>query len=212
MKGRWRAAGRTTQGAAFMPRSQLTPFEHVLLGMIFIRPSSGYDLKRRFATSPMGVYQPSSGALYPALDRLERRGLLRSETLRPAAGGRPRRLYRLTADGRQAHLGWVREPVRPETVGQDLGMHLLRFVLMADVLPAGEVLGFLASLRTALAGFVTTLEQAAAGPDLAASPAARLAVEHGLAVHRASLAWTGQAISTLAGAIHPAMGLAPHRK
>ena len=195
-----------------MPRSQLTQFEHVLLGMIFIEPSSGYDLKRRFAASPMGVYQPSSGALYPALGRLERRGLLGSETLQPAAGGRPRRVYRLTADGRQAHLGWIREPVRPQTVGQDLGMHLLRFVMMADVLPAGEVLGFLASLRTALAGFVATLEQAAAGPDLAASPAARLAVEHGLAVHRASLAWTGQAISTLTGAIHPSMRLAPDRK
>ena len=195
-----------------MPRSQLTPFEHVLLGMIFVQPSSGYDLKRRFATSPMGVYQPSSGALYPALDRLERRGLLRSETLRPAAGGRPRRVYQLTAEGRQAHLGWIREPVHPETVGQDLGMHLLRFVMMADLRPPDEVLGFLASLRAALAGFVATLEQAAAGPDLAASPAARLAVEHGLAVHRASLAWTGQAISTLAAVNHPAMHLAPPGK
>jgi PadR family transcriptional regulator AphA len=182
-----------------MPRSQLTSFEHVLLGMIFIQPSSGYDLKRRFATTPMGVYQPSSGTLYPALERLERRRLLSSETLQPAAGGRPRRVYRLTAAGRQAHLGWVREPVHPETVSQDLGMHLLRFVMMADVLPEDEVLGFLASLRAALAGFVATLEQFSAGPELRAHPAARLAVEHGLALHRASLAWTGQAISTLAG-------------
>ena len=179
-----------------MPRSQLTSFEHVLLGMIFSQPASGYDLKRRFATSPMGVYQPSSGALYPALDRLQRRGLLRSETSRPAAGGRPRRVYRLTPDGHEAHLGWLREPVRPATVAQDLGMHLLRFVLMADELPA-EVLGFLASLRAALAGFVATLEQASAGPDVAANVAARLAVEHGRAVYRASLAWTEQAISTL---------------
>ena len=195
-----------------MPRSQLTPFEHVLLGMIFIQPSSGYDLKRRFATSPMGVYQPSSGALYPALERLERRGLLGSETLRPAAGGRLRRVYRLSAEGRQAHLGWIREPVHPETVAQDLGMHLLRFVMMADVLPEDEVLGFLASLRAALAGFVAALEQVSASPDPNASPAARLAVEHGLAVHRASLAWTGQAISTLAGANHPSIRLAPHGK
>jgi DNA-binding PadR family transcriptional regulator len=182
-----------------MPRSQLTSFEHVLLGMIFARPASGYDLKRRFATSPMGVYQPSSGALYPALGRLERRGLLRSEALRPAAGARPRRVYRLTADGRQAHLDWVREPVRPPTVAQDLGMHLLRFVMMVDVLPEDEVLGFLASLRAALAGFVTFLEQASASPDVGQNLAARLAVEHGLAVHRASLAWTGQAIAALAG-------------
>jgi PadR family transcriptional regulator, regulatory protein AphA len=182
-----------------MPRAQLTSFEHVLLGMIFMQPASGYDLKRRFATSPMGVYQPSSGALYPALDRLERRGLLRSAALRPAAGGRPRRVYQLTPDGRQAHLGWIREPVRPETVAQDLGMHLLRFVMMADVLPADGVLAFLASLRAALAGFVAALEQASAGPDAGASPAAQLAVEHGLAVYRASLAWTERASAALAG-------------
>jgi hypothetical protein len=29
----------------------LTAFEQVLLGMIFGRPATGYDLKRRFATS-----------------------------------------------------------------------------------------------------------------------------------------------------------------
>jgi len=182
-----------------MSRSQLTSFEHVLLGMIFIQPASGYDLKRRFVTSPMGVYQPSSGALYPALERLERRGLLLSEALRPAGGGRLRRVYRLTEDGRQAHLGWVRAPVVPETVSQDLGMHLLRFVMMADLLPEDEMLGFLASLRAALSGFVTALEQVSAGPDLGENLAARLAVEHGLAVHRASLAWAGQAICTLTG-------------
>jgi DNA-binding PadR family transcriptional regulator len=68
------------------------------------------------------VYQPSSGALYPALERLERRGLLLSEALLPVGGGRLRLVYRLTGDGRQAHLGWVRAPVVPQTVSQDLGM------------------------------------------------------------------------------------------
>jgi DNA-binding PadR family transcriptional regulator len=180
------------------PRSRLTSFEHVLLGMIFIQPSAGYDLKRRFATTAMGVYQPSSGALYPALDRLERRGLLRSEAPRPAEGGRPRRVYDLTEDGRRAHLDWVREPVVPETAPQDLGMHLLRFVMMANVLPEEEVIAFLASLRAALAGFVASLEQSAGTADVAGNPYAALAVEHGLAVHRASLAWAEQAITRLA--------------
>jgi PadR family transcriptional regulator AphA len=185
------------------PRSRLTSFEHVLLGMIFIQPSTGYDLKRRFATTPMGVYQPSSGALYPALDRLERRGLFQSEVLRPTEGGRPRRLYHLTEDGRQAHLGWVRVPVAPETVSQDLGMHLLRFVMMAHVLSQDAVIEFLASLRAALAGLVASLEQSASATDAAGNPYAGLAVEHGLAVHRASLAWAEQAVTKLAADAPP---------
>jgi PadR family transcriptional regulator AphA len=186
------------RGAVTMPRSRLTGFEQVLLGMIFIQPSTGYDLKRRFATTPLGAYQPSSGALYPALDRLERRGLLTSATLPAAAGGRPRRLYRLTEDGRQAHLGWVREPVVPATVAQDLGLHLLRFVMMAHVLPDEAVVAFLDSLRAALAGFVASLERQADAMDAVGNPYAGLAVEHGLAVHRASLAWAEQAIARLA--------------
>ena len=88
----------------------LTPFEHILLGLICAEPSSGYDLKRIFAATPMGIYQPSSGTLYPALHRLEQKGLVEAQD--PAApGGRPvrrRRVYQPTQTGRAAHLAWLR--------------------------------------------------------------------------------------------------------
>jgi hypothetical protein len=37
----------------------LTDFEQVLLAMICTTPCSGYELKQRFSTTPMGVYKPS---------------------------------------------------------------------------------------------------------------------------------------------------------
>jgi hypothetical protein len=77
-------------------------------------------------------------------------------------------------------------------------LHLLRFVMMAGVLPEEAVAGFLGSLRAALAGFVASLERQLDGVDATGNPYARLAVEHGLAVHRASLAWADQAIAKLA--------------
>jgi PadR family transcriptional regulator AphA len=186
------------RAAVSVPRTRLTGFEQALLGMISLQPSTGYDLKRRFATTSLGVYQPSSGTLYPALERLERRGLLASEALPQAGHGRPRRRYRLTDEGRQAHLDWLRQPIVPETVAQDLGLHLLRFVMMAQVLPMETVIGFLTSLRAALAGLVGALERQAGAIDAAANPYPALAVEHGLAVHRASLAWAEGAIARLA--------------
>jgi Virulence activator alpha C-term len=83
----------------------------------------------------------------------------------------------------------------PETVAQDLGLHLIRLVMMAHAPPKDTVIEYLVSLRAALAGFVASLEQAAdaASNDLHAW----LAVEHGLAVYQASLAWAGQAIARL---------------
>jgi hypothetical protein len=66
-----------------MAGRQLTSFEQILLGLICMAPASGYDLKRVFASTPMGVYQPSSGALYPALRRLELGELIRTQAGRP---------------------------------------------------------------------------------------------------------------------------------
>ena len=201
-----------------MAGPRLTGFEQVLIGLIFIRPASGYDLKRHFATTPASVYQPSSGALYPALRRLERAGLLRTTRQagegRDSAGagsagqgsadraGRQRFVYQVTEQGAAAHAAWIREPVNPATVSQDLGLHLMRFVMMERQLPRAEVVAFLASLRGALADFLAGVEGylGTLDPAVPTDMHGHLALEHGIAVHRASLDWTGRAIAALAQA------------
>ena len=187
-----------------MAGQQLTAFEHILLGLILQAPSSGYDLKRIFAATPMGVYQPSSGALYPALRRLERKGLIRARAPAGQDGqsARHRRVYEPTQTGLAAHLGWLRTPVEPATVARDLGLHLMRFVMMEHLLPRQEVLGFLRSLADALAAFTGQLERYMAAADLGARHP-RLALDHGLAVHRASLRWAEETIAALSAARDP---------
>jgi DNA-binding PadR family transcriptional regulator len=183
-----------------MAEHQLTAFEHVLLGLVCLSPSSGYDLKRIFAATPMGIYQPSSGALYPALRRLEAKGLVRAEAPDGAnESARRRRVYEPTQAGRTTHVTWLRTPVEPSTVARDLGLHLMRFVMMEHVFPREEVLGFLDNLREALAAFTTGLERYAADTPLD-DRHPRLALDHGLAVHRASLEWAGHAIVALRAA------------
>jgi DNA-binding PadR family transcriptional regulator len=182
-----------------MARREPTEFEQVLLGMIAAAPSTGYELKQAFATTPLGVYQPSSGALYPALRRLERRGLLQAEPDRAGNGPRTRRrfVYHLTEPGRAAHTAWIRRPVDPATVASDMPLHLMRFVMMEWVLPRDEVLAFLADLRDALAAYLDGLERYAAAADFQERHPA-LALDHGIAAHTASLAWTKRTINILA--------------
>jgi DNA-binding PadR family transcriptional regulator len=180
-----------------MAGHQLTSFEQVLLGLICLSPSSGYDLKRVFATTPMGIYQPSSGALYPALRRLEAKGLVRVQAPDEDRGSaRQRHVYEPTAAGQAAHVAWLRAPIEPATVSRDLGLHLMRFVMMEHVFSREEVLGFLDDLEKGLAALTADLERyAGIAPVDDLHP--RLALDHGVAVHRASLQWAGHAIAVL---------------
>ena len=173
----------------------LTDFEQVLLGVIATEPRSGYGLKKMFSASPSSVYQPSPGALYPALRRLEARGLLRAEKI--SNGRRPQRMYHVTDAGRAVHLDWLRQPVVPATVVADLGLHLMRFALMENRLPRAAVLAFLADLESALDGFVSATERYLASGAQSGRLHAELAIEHGIAMHRASLEWTRSAMAAL---------------
>ena len=181
-----------------MAGRQLTEFEQVLLGMIAAAPSTGYDLKQAFATTPLGIYQPSSGALYPALRRLERRGLLRAEPDSPGDAPRSRRrfVYHLTEPGRSAHAAWIRQPVNPATIASDMPLHLMRFVMMEWVLPPDEVVAFLADLRDALAAYLDGLERYAAAAGFQERHPS-LALDHGIALYTASLAWTKRTMNIL---------------
>jgi PadR family transcriptional regulator AphA len=181
-----------------MTGRQLTPFEHILLGLICTAPSSGYDLKRIFAATPMVVYQPSSGTLYPALRRLEQKGLVQAQAASGQGGqsARHRRVYEPTQTGRAAHLNWLRTPIEPATVSRDLGLHLMRFVMMEHLLPPEEVRTFVQNLADRLAALTAQLKQYAAATDFP-SRHARLALDHGLAIHLASLRWAEQTVAAL---------------
>lgn len=190
-----------------MDARQLTSFEHILLGLICTAPSSGYDLKRIFAFTPMGLYQPSSGALYPALRRLEVRGMVQAQAESSLAGrsSRHRRVYEPTPAGLAVHTSWLHTPVEAATVARDLGLHLMRFVMMEHLLPPEEVLTFLRSLADALGAFTAGLEKYAGLDGLEQHTRdkdihdrhPRLALDHGLAIHRASLHWAEHAIEAL---------------
>jgi len=77
----------------------------VILGLLDVRPMSGYDIKRIVDRSTRFFWAASYGQIYPELRRLEADGLVTAES-RPA-GGRPRTLYRLTEDGQRVLREWL---------------------------------------------------------------------------------------------------------
>ena len=77
--------------------------ELVLLGVLRTDPEA-YGMAVRRELETVGDREVAIGAVYATLDRLERKGLLRSR-MGPATaerGGRRKRLYRITPDGAAA--------------------------------------------------------------------------------------------------------------
>ena len=72
---------------------------------------TGYDIKRRFH-DPIGFfYRASDGSLYPALKKLAHDGLVTMRAERH--GRRARKVYAITAKGREHFLRRLREPAQP---------------------------------------------------------------------------------------------------
>ena len=116
-------------------------------------------------------------------------------------------MYEPTPAGRAAHATWLRTPVEVSTVARDLGLHLMRFVMMEHASSREEVLSFLDNLRDALAAFTAGLERYAGTTAQLDDRHPGLALDHGLAVYRASLRWTSHAIAALRAAPAPSSQL-----
>ncbi len=74
--------------------------ELIVLQLLQAEPTNGYDLTLRIQAISNDVLNVNAGSLYPALYRLEQRGLLRSEWA-SSESGRRTKVYSVTAAGRK---------------------------------------------------------------------------------------------------------------
>ena len=72
----------------------------IVMQLLRSEPTNGYDLTLRIQTISHDVLQVNAGSLYPALYRLEERGLIRAEW-EETPNGRRAKVYSLTATGRK---------------------------------------------------------------------------------------------------------------
>src|SRR5262245_31053132 len=83
----------------------------LILKVIALGPVHGYAIAQRLEQASRGVVQVPQGSLYPALHRLENRGLL-AATWQVTDTGREAKFYRLTRKGRaqleSEAAGWQR--------------------------------------------------------------------------------------------------------
>jgi transcriptional regulator len=74
--------------------------ELLVLRTLALAPLHGYGIAQRIEQVSGGVFKVTLGALYPALQRLERSGLIKGDWS-TTENGRRARYYALTATGRR---------------------------------------------------------------------------------------------------------------
>ena len=86
------------------PKSDLPQgtLDLLILKVVMLGPIHGYAIAQRIQQVSRDVLQVQQGSLYPALHRLENRGLLAAEW-KESETGREAKFYRLTTRGR-THL------------------------------------------------------------------------------------------------------------
>ncbi len=77
------------------PRARRGDVRAGILALLAEQPRNGYQLMQELESRSRGMWRPSPGAVYPALQQLEDEGLVRAEE---AGSGR---LYHLTDEGRK---------------------------------------------------------------------------------------------------------------
>ena len=173
-----------------------TNLEYALLGLLHQLPQSGYDLRKIFATTAMGNYSSSPGVIYPALKRLEAKGLVES-TIDDTKELRPRKLFSPSKQGRSLFRSWLTEEITVEDVGRRLDAVMLRLAFHSILDDLGETRRFVAELADQLEATVASLtaqrkmfpEQTPIQP--------RLALDCGIEQIRAASRWARKALKQL---------------
>src|SRR5579871_373415 len=136
---------------------------HALLGLLSEGPKYGHQLRQEFEAATGDVWPLNVGQVYTTLQRLERDGLVASES---GADERQKR-YLLTDEGRSFLQEWLSTPPEPTPPPRD---EIITKILVSLRVPGTDVVEVIQAHRTQLVGLMqqwTRFKKGTDGLDLA---------------------------------------------
>jgi DNA-binding PadR family transcriptional regulator len=173
---------------------------YFILGLLTQEPMSGYDIKRFLKGLSWLIGSPSGGSLYPVLRALGQEELVTVEVV-PGIDRPPRKIYSITDAGQEALHAWIEQPV---AANAPLKAFVMRLLLADSHSPAG-LIAYLRQRREQVASHHASL---LATVDESTSPnlGQQLAVNYGLSLATAELAWLDNSLDRLQEQVPPEEG------
>ncbi len=171
-----------------------------VLGLLSLKPMSGYDIKLFFERIGSHVWHESFGRIYPSLQELKAEGAIRRHKITPR-GKRERITYAITPKGKEKLQNWLATPPRPTWIRNEF---LLKFILAKNV-SRPVVVGHIQSQKTQLQDQLNRVQSyqkvlaGGADPDMIGSPYSVLVSRLGELATEARLRWCQEALDLLEG-------------
>ncbi len=177
-------------------KNGLSTLSLAILGLVSQRPLTGYDLRKIFATTPMGHFSSSPGAIYPALKRIEEAGWIRAV---PAGEPthRPRVTYEITTRGLTVLREHLSQPVTPEDVIWHMDDLMMRFAFMGGIVGRERTLRFLQDFAARIDAHVADLRRYLESARSVLPACGKLAMENGIQSYEMNAQWARRAIQEL---------------
>ena len=171
-----------------------TSLDYAILGLLRHDPMTGYAIRKEFETTALGHFSSSPGAIYPALNRLQKKALI--EKVKTDPDGKYR--FRCTSLGIEVLRAWFHLPLNKKDVTHNLNELLLKFGFMGDMIEVHSVLDFLNSFHDLLKNYLSELQQFHQSETFKDLPLhGKIAFEHGLMSYRTTLKWCKKSIQLI---------------
>lgn len=168
-----------------------------ILGLLAQRPKSGYDIRKLFATTAMGHFSDSPGAIYPALKRCEGSGWITGK-LQDRKSRRPRRVFSLTRSGRSALRARLTQPITRDDVMRRSEELILRFAFIGENLGNQAARQYVTEYLREVNAYLAELRQQAKATKNSMTAYGRLSMELGLEGYELDARWARRVLRELA--------------
>jgi len=96
--------------------------KYIILGLLTVRPKSGYDIKQDIRRATSNFWRESCGQIYPTLAKLLKNDCVSCNTKQ--CGARTRKVYKITKKGKKLLHEWLLLPPEPAVPRNELLLKL----------------------------------------------------------------------------------------
>jgi len=186
---------------------------HAVLTSLLEKPSSGYDLARRFDKSIGYFWHATHQQIYRELARMEGAGWIASSV--PADAGKTRKKeYRILVAGREELARWAEQPSAPMDLRDEFMVKLRADAVLSEIDLRPELARHLQLHREKLAHYQTIeMRDFPVGRTLSRhAQIQHMILKKGILYEQNSIAWTLEMLDVLAQLATPEVSSTPSTK